>query len=47
MRLDQVDIKKPKQYMTNPYPIGFKQVDVPEGKSGKWSVQKYVLEEDA
>jgi hypothetical protein len=44
--LDQVDLAKPETYMTNPYPVGFEKVDIPEGISGEWSVTKVSINID-
>lgn len=43
MRLDQISVKRSDEYMSNPYPKGFQQVDVPEGTSGEWKVVKYTV----
>lgn len=39
--LGTVDIKDESTFMTNPYPDGFRKVNIPEGKSGDWSVEKF------
>lgn len=38
--LDEVDLSN-EDHLKNPYPKGFEKVDIPEGVSGPWAVQKF------
>lgn len=42
MRLDQIDLKSD-DHLRNPYSVGFEPMAIPEGKSGKWSVERYTV----
>lgn len=42
MNLNQVNLKA-KDHLRNPYSPGFAPMDIPEGKSGNWSVVRYTV----